>query len=445
MRNFKMKSIYFFLLAVFFTAGVKAQSVAINTDGSTADPSAILDLKSTTKGLLLPRVTSTERIAIVSPVAGLTLYDTTTNSNWFFNGTLWVNAAATANLTGEVTSVGAATTIADNAVTTAKIADNNITNAKMVTGAGGIYKGSGSLAAATTVTQGANTLSFTSTAVNAFSVDGTTLSVNAANNSVGIGTAAPAPSSALDITSTSQGFLPPRMTAAQRDLIVNPAEGLTIYNTTKRCLDFWTGLFWRNNCTPLVGSTDVLSSTGLVWMDRNLGATQVATSSTDAASYGDLYQWGRLTDGHQIRTSTLSALNATVSTDIPGNANFIITNTGDFDWRSPKNDNLWQGVNGINNPCPTGYRLPTEGELNAERVIFSANNAAGAFASVLKLPLAGIRRFSDGSLLIVGSYGYYWSSTVSGTSARYLFFNSSAAYMDPNYRANGISVRCLKD
>jgi hypothetical protein len=37
-------------------------------------------------------------------------------------------------------------------------------------------------------------------------------------------------------------------------------------------------------------------------MDRNLGASQVATSSTDPASYGDLYQWGRPADGHQIRT-----------------------------------------------------------------------------------------------------------------------------------------------
>jgi hypothetical protein len=40
-------------------------------------------------------------------------------------------------------------------------------------------------------------------------------------------------------------------------------------------------------------------TTGKTWMDRNLGASQVANSSTDAASYGDLYQWGRRADGHQ--------------------------------------------------------------------------------------------------------------------------------------------------
>lgn len=43
--------------------------------------------------------------------------------------------------------------------------------------------------------------------------------------------------------------------------------------------------------------------TGRVWMDRNLGASRVATSSTDEAAYGDLYQWGRFGDGHQCRKS----------------------------------------------------------------------------------------------------------------------------------------------
>jgi len=43
----------------------------------------------------------------------------------------------------------------------------------------------------------------------------------------------------------------------------------------------------------------VKSATGKIWMDRNLGASQVATSSTDAAAYGDLYQWGRAADGHE--------------------------------------------------------------------------------------------------------------------------------------------------
>ncbi|SEJ36558.1 succinogenes major domain (Fib_succ_major), partial [Cyclobacterium xiamenense] len=182
-------------------------------------------------------------------------------------------------------------------------------------------------------------------------------------------------------------------------------------------------------------------TTGKIWMDRNLGATQVATSSTDAASYGDLYQWGRGTDGHQIRTSATTTTRS--STDQPGNGNFILARF--FDWRSPQNTNLWQGVSGINNPCPSGYRLPTETELDAERASWSSPNAAGAFASPLKLPMAGRRSFSLGSLGDVGTSGKYWSSTVSGTLSRNLSFTNSAASMYTNFRTYGYSVRCLKD
>ena len=184
-------------------------------------------------------------------------------------------------------------------------------------------------------------------------------------------------------------------------------------------------------------------TTGKIWMDRNLGASQVATSSTDAAAYGDLYQWGRAADGHESRTSGTTEILAT--SDTPGHSDFIITSSIPYDWRNPQNDNLWQGVNGTNNPCPSGYRLPTEAEWEAERTSWSSDDAAGAFASPLKLPVAGGRRSSNGSLSAVGSLGYYWSSTVSGTSASYLFFNSSDAFMLSGYRVSGNSVRCLKD
>ncbi len=185
------------------------------------------------------------------------------------------------------------------------------------------------------------------------------------------------------------------------------------------------------------------ATTGKYWMDRNLGASQVATSSTDAASYGDLYQWGRGTDGHEKRTSgTTSTLSGS---DSPGHGNFITPSSSPYDWRSPQNDNLWQGVNGINNPCPSGYRLPTESEWDAERQSWGSNNSAGAFASPLKLPVAGYRSSSNGSLNDVGSGGYYWSSTVSGTNARSLDFGSSSANMYSIIRALGYSVRCFKD
>jgi hypothetical protein len=188
---------------------------------------------------------------------------------------------------------------------------------------------------------------------------------------------------------------------------------------------------------------DVTSPTGRIWMDRNLGAAQVATSSTDANSYGDLYQWGRRTDGHQCRISPTTAILSAI--DQPAHGNFITTNGGDFDWRSPQNDNLWQGLNGVNNPCPSGYRLPTETELVAEQGSWGTNNAPGAFSSPLRLPMPGIRDASDGSLDAVGIFGKYWSSTVSPNYSRSFHLGGNSGYITSNGRAYGYSVRCLKD
>ena len=193
-----------------------------------------------------------------------------------------------------------------------------------------------------------------------------------------------------------------------------------------------------------VGWNDVQNpTTGVIWMDRNLGASQVATASDDALAYGDLYQWGRAADGHESRTSgTTSNLSGS---DDPGHGDFILAPDYPYDWRSPQNDDLWQGVDGTNNPCPSGYRLPTEAEWQAERTSWDSDDPAGAFASPLKLPVAGYRRYSNGSLYNVGSYGYYWSSTLDGTYSRSLYFLSSTANMFSNRRAYASSVRCLKD
>jgi hypothetical protein len=82
------------LVAVIATSFTTFAQVGIGT--TTPHASAALDVTSTTSGFLPPRMTQAQRNAITSPAAGLTVYDTTTNSNWFFNGTIWVNAAAPA-------------------------------------------------------------------------------------------------------------------------------------------------------------------------------------------------------------------------------------------------------------------------------------------------------------------------------------------------------------
>lgn len=115
------------------------------------------------------------------------------------------------------------------------------------------------------------------------------------------------------------------------------------------------------------------------------------------------------------------------------------------DWRNPQNNNLWQGVNGFNNPCPTGYRLPTDAEFNAEILSWYSNNALGAFNSPLKITMAGYRSW-NGTISNTGTDCSYWSSTIFNSLSRRLT-GPSTGYIGvgASYRAHGGSVRCLKD
>jgi hypothetical protein len=97
------------LLALTFSNFVKAQSVAINITGATATASSILDISSTTLGLLIPRMTTGNRNAIATPATGLLVYDTSLNLFYYYNGTAWVplfNSTLGWSLTGNALSTG---------------------------------------------------------------------------------------------------------------------------------------------------------------------------------------------------------------------------------------------------------------------------------------------------------------------------------------------------
>lgn len=181
--------------------------------------------------------------------------------------------------------------------------------------------------------------------------------------------------------------------------------------------------------------------TGRIWMDRNWGASRVPLSGNDALAFGDLFQWGRRADGHQCRnsatTTTLSATNQ------PANGNFILAPNAPSDWRSPQNNNLWQGLNGFNNPCPGGFRLPTVTEFSAEAQSWVSLNASGAITSPLKLQGAGYRGSQNGALF--PGDGYYWTSTVDGGDSEYIGFDQTSAFIGSVVRAYGFSVRCIKN
>lgn len=202
--------------------------------------------------------------------------------------------------------------------------------------------------------------------------------------------------------------------------------------------------------------TIISSTTQKKWLDRNLGASRMAESLTDYEAYGDFFQWGRAADGHQLitRTSgasenavgvtgqTSSTVDETSPDPSPETNKFIVVAISFVrDWQDPQNANVWQGVNGVNNPCPAGWRLPTQDEWAAEFPDFSPTEAFDK----LKLTYTG-QRLPDGTFSNAGEFGYFWTSTAhkSGNSYYTAFYaDGDASFYAP--RATGYTCRCIKD
>jgi len=84
------------------------QGVSINTAGNPPDNSAMLDVSSLTKGLLIPRMTEAQKNAIAAPATGLLIYQTDNIIGfWYFNGAIWVQAIGPMGPTGPIGATGA--------------------------------------------------------------------------------------------------------------------------------------------------------------------------------------------------------------------------------------------------------------------------------------------------------------------------------------------------
>ena len=158
---------------------------------------------------------------------------------------------------------------------------------------------------------------------------------------------------------------------------------------------------------------------------------------------GGYWQWGR-----SAQAAAGPTANDPKSGDVSG-----------WDMSSAPNGSWAQKGNGLNDdPCPPGFRVPTKAQwkgvldnntkTNEGSFTSSATNyAAGKkFGDQLMLPAAGGRFYNKGALYDRGFYGGYWSSTEDDNSNAWnLFFSSSGAGTGYNFRAVGLSVRCVAE
>jgi uncharacterized protein (TIGR02145 family) len=275
---------------------------------------------------------------------------------------------------------------------------------------------------------------------------------------VGIGTTSPDASSALDITSTTKGLLIPRMTAAQRSAITTPSQGLIIFCTDCasgegelqiRLTSNWKNLHNGgdiNDPAATLPTSQVSNGSGgfYTFLSHNLGADTSLDPHTPVKGLnGDYYQWGK------------NAPDADVDA--------LIGSTWGDQGGTTANGNWTPGAKGPQDPCPAGYRVPSNAEwkaVNTNNTVsrtgtFDGNTTEFGNAlhygtatdpKQLTLPAAGYRDDANGALNLRGNFGFYWSSAELGSLAYSLYFDSSNVY-PAHYtnRPNGFSLRCIAE
>lgn len=145
-----MKKLLLPFLTLVLGISAKAQNIAINNDGTSAATSAMLDVKSSNKGFLMPRVTTLQRTAIASPALGLLVFDTDTKTVWAYDGTSWKNLYTSGGLTlpfsQTVSTTNPAFSVTNSGTaiegTTNGASASGIRGIATVNGSNGVYGGS---------------------------------------------------------------------------------------------------------------------------------------------------------------------------------------------------------------------------------------------------------------------------------------------------------------
>jgi uncharacterized protein (TIGR02145 family) len=261
----------------------------------------------------------------------------------------------------------------------------------------------------------------------------------------------PDASAMLDVKSTSAGMLIPRMTAAQRIIIVSPAIGLLIYQTDGTAgFYYYNGMGWMFLGGREGGGSNMIDVDGNAyptvrignqeWMAQNLHVTHYSNGDY-IPNVTDNTAWSGLTTGARCYYNNDSTTNNPI-------------------YGAMYN---WYTVNDSRNLCPSGWRVPTDaerialttylggyliagGKMKAAILWTTPNIGATNTSGYSGLP-GGIRN-PDGSFQLVGIYGWWWSTTELDYDPNYAWcfwiYRGHSRLNGDNYdKPSGFSVRCV--
>jgi hypothetical protein len=359
-----MKKITAIALLIAVSKYVFTQNVGIGT--ITPNGSAQLDITSTTRGMLLPRMTDSEKNAIVSPAHGLLVFNTNTNSFQYYNGTAWSNISHSGIISGTANKVAK-------------------------------FNSPWGLTAAGLITD-----------------NGTGVAINNTN-------AIPNSSSLLDLTSNTKGVLIPRMTSAERTAIPAPATGLLVFDNTTNSFWFYNGSQWMElntggastNWTVLgndiynnnSGNVGIGASTPFAKLTVNGDAViaaglGIATTTPDLDTYkldvnGSIHNTGNTYTDGSVGIGTTTPIHK------------LQVNNGSVAIYNSSDSKYWvMFYNGINN----SFQITEDGTPRVT-ILNGGNVGLGTISPAYKLDVAGAIRAS-GNIQSQGNVSITGTATV---------------------------------
>mgnify|MGYP006277583061 CR=1 FL=1 len=446
-----MKKIIFTIALLIGGTGLFAQ-VAINKDGSEPDASAMFDVQSIDKGMLVPRMTASERDNISDPAKGLLIFCTDDNNFYMNKGTAgtpdwqvmssqWLSNGSKLYYNSGKVGVGTANPQLDFQVSGRIGATyGNTSTPSFVFGDGSENTGFSSPSSKTI----------------AIINNGTQSAHFDINGRMGLGTNNPNDAALLEISSTTCGFLPPRMSQTQRDAISSPPEGLMIFNNTTMSVNIYNGFFWMHpDNTP----ADAWHC-GHMLHDGRDGKNYRTVQIGDQCWMAENLNYGTRIDGSQDQTDN-NITEKYCYNDLESNCDVY---GGMYQWDEVMayQDTTLDPDQGI---CPYGWHVPTSddwqellyelgsdytargGHLKETGTSHWQSPNAGATNTTRFTALGAGRRTGSGFTQLK-MYGYFWASeSYSPFTAglRRVDYDNAGYYMEINDITFGHSVRCIKN